>query len=107
MSLILEIDGTRAIREKVREGSIATDLMKPINLPLSFFSDGFGMTAFHAMTIIPNKISWVFPPGSSSLFGHDATASLPHRSSLLDPNEKFTRSFARNFQLRILEAVVN
>ena len=30
MSLILEVDGTRMIREKVREGGIATDLMKPI-----------------------------------------------------------------------------
>ena len=56
MSLILEIDGTRSIRDKVREGSIATDLMKPINLPLAFFSDGFGMTAFHAMTIIPTLL---------------------------------------------------
>ena len=30
MSLVLEVDGTRLIREKLREGSIATDLMKPI-----------------------------------------------------------------------------
>ena len=44
MSLVLEIDGTRLIRDRVREGSIATDLMKPINLPLYFFSDGFGAT---------------------------------------------------------------
>jgi ABC-2 type transport system permease protein len=53
MSLILEIDGTRAIREKIREGGIATDLMKPISLPLYFFSDGFGQTIFHAMLIVP------------------------------------------------------
>ncbi len=53
MSLVLEIDGTRAIREKIREGTIATDLMKPISLPLFFFSDGFGMTVFHAMLIVP------------------------------------------------------
>jgi len=45
MSLVLEIDGTRLIRDRVREGSIATDLMKPINLPLYFFSDGFGQNA--------------------------------------------------------------
>ena len=44
MSLILEVDGTRLIREKVREGTIATDLMKPISLPLYFFSDGLGQT---------------------------------------------------------------
>lgn len=53
MSLVLEIDGTRQIREKIREGTIATDLMKPISLPLYFFSDGVGMTALHAMLIIP------------------------------------------------------
>lgn len=54
MSLVLEIDGSRGIREKVREGSIATDLMKPISLPLYFFSDGFGQTLFHAMLIVPS-----------------------------------------------------
>lgn len=56
MSLILEVDGTRAIRERVREGSIATDLMKPISLPLYFFSDGVGQTAFHALMIVPALI---------------------------------------------------
>ncbi|MDQ6933413.1 MAG: ABC-2 family transporter protein, partial [Candidatus Eremiobacteraeota bacterium] len=54
MSLILEIDGTRAIREKVREGTIATDLMKPISLPLYFFSDGLGQTMFHALMVVPS-----------------------------------------------------
>lgn len=53
MSLILEIDGTRMIRDKLREGTIATDLLKPISLPFYFFSDGFGMTAFSAMLLIP------------------------------------------------------
>ncbi len=56
MGLILEIDGTRAIREKVREGTIATDLMKPISLPLYFFSDGFGQTVFHALLIVPSVL---------------------------------------------------
>jgi ABC-2 type transport system permease protein len=53
MSLVLEIDGTRMIREKIREGSIATDLMKPISLPLYFFSDGIGQTLLHALLIVP------------------------------------------------------
>jgi ABC-2 type transport system permease protein len=56
MSLVLEIDGTRAIREKIREGGIATDLMKPISLPFYFFSDGFGQTIFHAMLIVPSLL---------------------------------------------------
>jgi ABC-2 type transport system permease protein len=56
MSLVLEVDGTRLIREKVREGTIATDLMKPISLPLYFFADGFGQTVFHALTILPSLL---------------------------------------------------
>lgn len=56
MSLILEIDGTGSIREKMREGTIATDLMKPISLPLYFFADGFGQTAFHALLIVPSLL---------------------------------------------------
>jgi ABC-2 type transport system permease protein len=54
MSLILEVDGTRLIREKIREGTIATDLMKPISVPLYFFSDGLGQTALHALLVIPS-----------------------------------------------------
>jgi ABC-2 type transport system permease protein len=54
MSLILEVDGTRLIREKVREGTIATDLMKPISVPFYFFSDGFGQTMLHALLVIPS-----------------------------------------------------
>jgi ABC-2 type transport system permease protein len=53
MSLILEIDGTRLIREKIRDGSIATDLMKPISLPMYFFSDGIGNTGLHALLLLP------------------------------------------------------
>ena len=53
MSLILEVDGTRLIRERIREGTIATDLMKPISVPLYFFSDGLGQTMLHALLVIP------------------------------------------------------
>jgi ABC-2 type transport system permease protein len=56
MSLILEVDGTRLIREKVREGTIATDLMKPISVPLYFFSDGLGQTLLHALLVIPSLL---------------------------------------------------
>src|SRR5512142_3022177 len=54
MSLILEVDGTRLIREKLREGTIATDLMKPISVPLYFFSDGVGQTLLHALLVVPS-----------------------------------------------------
>jgi ABC-2 type transport system permease protein len=56
MGLILEVDGTRAIRDRIREGTIATDFMKPISLPLYFFSDGFGQTALHALLIVPSLL---------------------------------------------------
>lgn len=54
MSLILEVDGTRLIREKIREGTIATDLMKPISVPMYFFSDGIGQTLLHAVLVLPS-----------------------------------------------------
>lgn len=56
MSLILEVDGTRLIREKLREGTIATDLMKPISVPMYFFSDGVGQTMLHAFLVIPSLL---------------------------------------------------
>lgn len=54
MSLILEVDGTRLIRDRIREGTIATDLMKPIIVPFYFFSDGAGQTVLHALLVIPS-----------------------------------------------------
>ncbi|MDQ2866305.1 MAG: ABC-2 family transporter protein [Candidatus Eremiobacteraeota bacterium] len=60
MSLILEVDGTRLIREKLREGTIATDLMKPISVPLYFFSDGVGQTMLHALLVIPSLFFALF-----------------------------------------------
>jgi ABC-2 type transport system permease protein len=60
MSIILEIDGTRLIQTRVREGTIATDLMKPINLVLFFFSDGVGQTLLHALLIVPSLILALF-----------------------------------------------
>jgi ABC-2 type transport system permease protein len=56
MSLILEVDGTRLIREKLREGTIATDLMKPISVPFYFFADGVGQTLLHAVLVVPSLL---------------------------------------------------
>jgi viologen exporter family transport system permease protein len=56
MSLILEVDATRLIREKLREGTIATDLMKPISVPFYFFSDGLGQTVLHALLVVPSLL---------------------------------------------------
>ncbi len=75
MSLILEIDGTRLIQTRVREGTIATDLMKPINLVLYFFSDGIGQTLLHGMLIVPALVLALFivhidvpPPATLAVF---------------------------------------
>jgi ABC-2 type transport system permease protein len=56
MSLILEVDGTRLIREKIREGTLATDLLKPISVPFYFFSDGLGQTLLHVLLVVPSLL---------------------------------------------------
>jgi ABC-2 type transport system permease protein len=40
----------------LHEGTIATDLMKPISVPLYFFSDGAGQTMLHALLVIPSLL---------------------------------------------------
>lgn len=56
MSLVLDIDQTRLIHDKLHDGSIATDFMKPINVPLYFFSDGTGEVLFHSVLIFPSLL---------------------------------------------------
>ena len=53
MGLIMDIDQTRALHDKLHDGSIALDFMKPIVVPLYFFSDGTGEVLFHALLIVP------------------------------------------------------
>ncbi|MFN2459280.1 MAG: ABC transporter permease [Candidatus Velthaea sp.] len=53
MGLVLDIDQTRLLHDKLHDGSIATDFMKPINVPFYFFSDGTGEVIFHAALIVP------------------------------------------------------
>lgn len=71
MSLVLEIDGTRLIREKLREGTIASDLMKPIVVPFYLFSDGFGRTLLYAILVVPTLVCALLlvhvdvPPGAT------------------------------------------
>jgi ABC-2 type transport system permease protein len=92
MSLVLEIDGTRAIREKVREGTIATDLMKPIFLPLYFFSDGIGQTIFHGLLIVPGLVL-------ALLFVH---VDVPSAGTLGVFALSFVLGYAVNFFLNFL-----
>jgi ABC-2 type transport system permease protein len=56
MGLLLDIDQTRALYERLNDGSIATDFMKPISVPLYFFADGTGEVLFHAALIVPGLL---------------------------------------------------
>ncbi len=56
MGLVLDIDQTRILHDKLHDGSIATDFMKPISVPLYLFSDGTGEVLFHAALIVPSLI---------------------------------------------------
>lgn len=96
MSLVLEVDGTRLIRERVREGTIATDLMKPISLPVYYFSDGFGQTVFHALTILPAL-------GLALLFVHVDVPSWPVLAAFI---VSFVFGYFVNFALNFLMNVV-
>jgi len=56
MGIVMDIDQTRALNDKLRDGSIATDFMKPINVPLYFFADGTGEVLFHAALLVPSVL---------------------------------------------------
>jgi ABC-2 type transport system permease protein len=60
MGLVLDIDQTRLLHDKLHDGSIATDFMKPINVPLYFFSDGTGEVFFHAVLVVPSLLLALF-----------------------------------------------
>jgi len=53
MGLVLDIDQTRALHDRLHDGSIATDFMKPINVPLFFFADGTGEVVFRIVLLVP------------------------------------------------------
>ncbi len=56
MGLVMDIDQTRMLHDKLHDGSIATDFMKPISVPLYFFADGTGEVLFHAALIVPSLL---------------------------------------------------
>jgi ABC-2 type transport system permease protein len=56
MGLVMDIDQTRLLYDKLHTGSIATDFMKPISVPLYLFSDGTGEVLFHATLIVPSLL---------------------------------------------------
>jgi ABC-2 type transport system permease protein len=54
MGLILDIDQTRLLHDKLHDGSIVVDMMKPISVPFYLFADGTGEVMFHAALIVPS-----------------------------------------------------
>jgi ABC-2 type transport system permease protein len=54
MGMILDIDQTSLLHDKLHDGSIVVDFMKPISVPLYLFADGTGEVLFHAALIIPS-----------------------------------------------------
>lgn len=60
MSLIMDIDQTRALHDSLHDGSIVTDFTKPIVVPLYFFAKGTGEVLFHAVLIVPSLIFALF-----------------------------------------------
>jgi ABC-2 type transport system permease protein len=54
MGLVLDIDQTKLLHDKLHDGSIVVDMMKPISVPLYLFADGTGEVLFHASLIVPS-----------------------------------------------------
>ncbi len=56
MGLVMDIDQTRLLHDKLHSGGIATDFMKPIVVPFYLFADGSGEVIFHAALIVPSLL---------------------------------------------------
>ena len=51
--LVVQVDSTPLIREKVREGIIAYDLLRPVRFPLYLLADNLGSAAFRLLIALP------------------------------------------------------
>ncbi len=51
--LVLRSDATQQIREKVRQGTIAIDLMRPVSFPLYLLADSLGGVLFRGFLAVP------------------------------------------------------
>jgi ABC-2 type transport system permease protein len=82
LDLIYGVNGAYIIREKIREGSIAIDLMRPISVPLYVFADTVGQTSFAALQIIPALLLSLLlvhlnlPPSPIAFFAFIASVAL-------------------------------
>jgi ABC-2 type transport system permease protein len=53
LDLIYGVNGAYVVREKIREGAIAIDLMRPISIPFYVLADTVGQTLFASLQIVP------------------------------------------------------
>ncbi len=60
LDLIYGVNGAYVIRQKIREGSIAIDFMRPISVPFYVFADTVGQTGFAVIQILPALIFSLF-----------------------------------------------
>ena len=53
LDIVYGVNGAYVVREKIREGDIAIDFMRPISIPLYVFADTLGQTGFALLQCIP------------------------------------------------------
>ena len=56
LDIVYGVNGAYVVREKIREGSIAIDFMRPISIPLYVFADTLGQTGFALIQCVPALI---------------------------------------------------
>ncbi len=60
LDIVYGVNGAYVVREKIREGSIAIDFMRPISVPLYVFADTLGQTGFALLQCVPALILSAF-----------------------------------------------
>lgn len=82
LDIVYGVNGAYVVREKIREGNIAIDFMRPISIPLSVFADTLGQTLFALLECVPALliallIVRIHPPVSLlAVFGFAAALAL-------------------------------
>ena len=82
LDMIYDVNGAYVVREKIREGTIAIDFMRPISIPLYVFADTLGQTGFALLQCVPalllaSLIVHVHAPASpAALLGFVAAAGI-------------------------------
>jgi ABC-2 type transport system permease protein len=60
MGLVLDVDQVSSLYDRLHDGSIVSDMLRPISVPLYFFADGTGEVLFHAALIVPSLAIAIF-----------------------------------------------